>query len=515
MKEMVDQLTSGAARVTKHPPARYGDRRRGAIAVSFAILLPVVIAFFGLALDLARVYNRKAEMQGIADTIAISAAKKLNGTKAGIADALAAASDVLVHGDDPDFRPRYGYVNTMAWSDAAIKFGKSADGSSGWLDAGAASATPLGLSFVKVDTSALDPSYGEVNMVFAQVLSSSLTTMNVRHTAVAGRRRIKVTPLGICAMSTAPNYITQRTNSAGYGELVEYGFRRGVGYNLMRLNPVAASTTGANFLVDPVALSGSGSSPKNLTLATVGPYVCTGTMTLPSLVGATVNVQSGFPLDLLVNHLNSRFDTGGACDPSTAPPDTNVKPYTAATLAWMNTKPPTQTAATDTSIRLQTKADLDPPNNLDNTQATTSSGPLWAYAHAVAWSSYVSGKPEPEGGYSPFTADQLTWNALYGISVSPNGYPTPITTSAPYTSITTQPPTVTHRPGVANRRVLNVPILDCSPMPTTTAKVLAIGRFFMTVPAVYGGTPTTNTISAEFAGATSDVQAGGPVELVQ
>jgi hypothetical protein len=35
----------------------------------------------------------------------------------------------------------------------------------------------------------------------------------------------------------------------------------------------------------------------------------------------------------------------------------------------------------------------------------------------------------------------------------------------------------------------------------------------MTVPAVSSG--TTNTISAEFAGATSQVQAGGPVELVQ
>jgi hypothetical protein len=49
-------------------------------------------------------------------------------------------------------------------------------------------------------------------------------------------------------------------------------------------------------------------------------------------------------------------------------------------------------------------------------------------------------------------------------------------------------------------------------MPSSTAKVLAIGKFFMTVPAVGGATPS---ISAEFAGTTSEVQAGGQVGLVQ
>lgn len=514
MKEMI-AVASDTVRVRnwRHRCARYGNRRRGAIGIMFAMILPVLIALYGLALDLARIYSRKAEMQSVAETTAVAAAKKLNGTADGITAALAAAKDVLETGES-DFRPRYGYVNTMTWSDSAITFSKSADGSTGWLDSVAASANPRGLAFVKVDTSALDSAYGKLDMLFIPVLSSSLTTVKLSHTAVAGKRRIKVTPFGICDMTIGPNHITSRPNSSGVDELVEYGFRRGVGYNLMNLNPRAQSP-GANFLIDPVVLVGGGNKSNNLT-TTAAPYVCTGTMAVAKLIGETVNVQSGFPLSSLVNQLNSRFDTysNGSCDPSTAPPDSNVKQYTAASLGWMNTpKPSGQTAAPDLSVpnRLQTKAELS-----GNTLTAATSGVLWAYTHAVKWSSYTAGQPEPAGGYSPFTADSTTWNALYGTTLAPGNtttpYPTPTATATPYVSLTTPPPTTTHRPGVANRRVLNVPILDCSTMPVSTARVLAIGKFFMTVPAVAGATPS---ISGEFAGATTQLEAGGPVEIVQ
>jgi hypothetical protein len=71
-----------------------------------------------------------------------------------------------------------------------------------------------------------------------------------------------------------------------------------------------------------------------------------------------------------------------------------------------------------------------------------------------------------------------------------------------------QTPSVAHRPGIKYRRVLNLPLLQC-PVSGNSATVLAIGKFFMTVPA------TSTSISAEFAGAGSDQQAGGPVELYQ
>jgi hypothetical protein len=514
MKEMIDQAARGAAREanwTLLPAARGNSRQKGVFAILFVVLLIPIIGFYGLALDLSRIYSRKAEMQSIAENIAVAAARKLNGTKAGIDDALAAAGDVLEHGQN-DFRPKYGYAKTMTWSKAAIKFGRSADGgSTGWLDSDAASASPSGIAFVKVDTGALDPAYGQIDMLFMPALSSSLTTVNISHTAVAGRGRLNVTPLGICAMAPTPSKRQNVLTNATYDELVEYGFRRGVSYNLMNLNPDGGVPV--HYLVDPIALSGSNSSATDFSIPTVTPYVCTGTMAVPKLVGETVRVQAGFPLSSLVDQLNARLDVASGCDYVTAPPDANVKQYTAgASLPWMSPKPTSQAAATDpaalstTPPRLQTVADAAAPISL----TAANSGPLWAYARAVPWISYVPGQPEPAGGYNTFNADATTWNKLYGPAVGP-AYPTtwPTPYSANSGSTFYSQPAAGHRPGSRNRRVLNVPLLAC-PVTGSTATVLAIGKFFMTAPAVAPG-----RISAEFAGATTDTTIGGSVELYQ
>lgn len=505
MPEMIHPLAFDHGRPANRPlQRRRHDRnwQKGAVGVMFSGMLILIIGFFGLALDLSRVYNRKVEMQGVAATVAVSAAKKLNGTSSGISDALTAAHDILA---DQYFGPKYDYARPMVWSNAAITFSKSASGSTGWLSASEASASAADLMYVKVDTNALDSAYGSVDMMFIPVLASSLTTVSVGHVAVAGRSRIGVTPLAICAMSPTP--AAQRLNPSGNAELVEYGFRRGVSYDLMNLNP--NGTTKANFLVDPIALPGSGSAPSDFALSTVGPYVCTGTMALPKVVGVSVGVQSGFPIATLFNHLNSRFDlyNGGACDPSAAPPDSNIKQYAAATLSWMSPKPVLQTAKTDlTAGRLQTIADLPPPNN----QTPTQYGPLWAYARAVPWSSY-SGQTEPANGYTPFAANAAIWTSLYSTGPGLSAYPagataTPYFAGGSFASL----PSLAHRPGMKNRRVLNVPLLAC-PVSGSSASVLAIGKFFMLVQA------DNATISAEFAGAASDSQSqlGAPVELYQ
>jgi hypothetical protein len=58
---------------------------------------------------------------------------------------------------------------------------------------------------------------------------------------------------------------------------------------------------------------------------------------------------------------------------------------------------------------------------------------------------------------------------------------------------------------------LNVPLLSCPVAggSNVSATVLAIGKFFMTVPA------TSTTIHAEFAGVVPEQSLGGPVELFQ
>lgn len=502
MKEMVHLLASNACRPA-NCTLRYrrtgNSAQKGATAVMFAGSLVAIIGFFGLALDLSRVYNRKIEMQGVADTIALAAMQKLNGTSSGVSDALTAAQEIM---RDMNYKPKYNYVQTMDWSDAAIRFGRSVNGNMVWLDAGAATAAPSELMSVKVDTNALDSAYGRVNMLFMPVVSSSLTSVRVGHAAVAGRGRLNVTPLAICAMD--PRREAARPFQGGRVELIEHGFRRGVSYDLMNLNSNGPAPV--NFLVDPITAPGGGSSPSNFALPTIGPYVCTGSVALPKVSGATVSVQSGFPLPLLFNHLNSRFDQyNGACDPYAAPPDTNVKQYTAATIGWMNPRPTLQRAKPDvTAGRLQTIADLPLPNN---NHPPGNYGPLWANARAVPWQSAKG--TEPVAGYTTFAATAANWNLLYASGPGLSAYPAGAT-ATPYSAggAFSQAPSAAHRPGIKNRRVLNIPLLAC-PVSGSVATVLGIGKFFMTVPA------DANIISAEFAGLASEHQLGGPVEITQ
>lgn len=473
-------------------------RQDGAIAIMLAVLLPVILGFIALALELGRLYNRKIEMQAVADNLAISAASKLNGTEAGISDALTAAHNVLEEVEGrADTKPRYQYHHTMVFTEKAIRFASSPDGTAGWLDSDAAKKSPAGLAFVKVDTTELDAAYGRVDLLFMRILSN-VTAMQIPHTTVAGRQRIKLTPIAICAMSKDPsNPFKERVNTGGNAELTEFGFRRGVSYNLLQLSPHTQKAV--NYLVDPINLS-----PKagNFTVAKVGPYVCTGTVELPRVIGQQLNLQSDFPIGSLFNQLNSRFNlptTSARCDAAAAPPDANVKQFAFGSLDWM-TKPHDQAAdPAPTLNRMETVADLDPLNDTDPTHY----GPLWVFARPVPWSSYVPGKAEPAGGYAPFEPSKAVWDALYGAgsALKAASYPTGTT---PYFSQVGSPGT--NWPGTKYRRVLNVPLLDC-PAGSAPGKVLAIGRFFMTVPA------TDKAIFAEFAGATLTEELSAPVEL--
>jgi hypothetical protein len=475
-------------------------RRRGAIAIMLAIMLPVIIGFVGLALELGQLYNRKAEMQSLADAAAISAAKKLDGTTAGVNEALAAAHGSVEGGADWTMQ-RYAYRQPVTFDNAALKFGKSGDGSTGWVDADAAKAAPAGVSYVKVDTAALGAGYGTVNLFFMRILSS-MTSMEVAHTAVAGRQRLNITPLGICAMHTDPaNPIKERVNPGGYSELTEYGFRRGVSYNLLKLNP--NGSTPVHYLVDPISLPPKGNAT-NFSTVNAGAYVCTGTVELPKVLGQTVNLRDGFPIATFYNHLNARFDaSGGQCNASSAPPDANIRPYGFGSLSWMG-KPDDQVAAPATSAtRLETIADLAPPNP----QLATSYGPLWVYARPVPWSAYTAGSAEPPQGYAPFAALKDVWDNMYKNGPVLNTYPGgPTGLSSPYFTQVTTP--TTHPPGLKSWRVLNVPLLEC-PVVGGTATVLAIGRFFMTVRADASG------IYAEFAGVAPREESAGQVELYQ
>jgi hypothetical protein len=262
-----------------------------------------------------------------------------------------------------------------------------------------------------------------------------------------------------------------------------------------------------NYLVDPINLP-----PKSgtFTTATVGPYVCTGTVELPRVIDQNLNLSSSsFPIGDFINHLNSRFNTFNTttkeCSAIAAPPDSNIRSFAGANINWM-TNPARKVAdPAPTTNRMETIADLDPASG---SATGPSYGPLWVYARAVPWSAYTPGKREPAQGYTPFQATPAIWQTLYPPGPSLGTYPTDANNSqsSPYFATQTLGTPPTNYPGVMFRRVLNIPLLSC-PAGSPPGKVVAIGRFFMTMPA------DGNGIYAEFAGVTLQDEPAGPVEL--
>lgn len=447
-------------------------------------VLIVMLGMLAMALDLSRSYNRKTELQSLADAVAMAAAATLDGTPAGIDRAITAAGQAAVG-------YTFSYNNqSVSWSSAALTFGTAADGGSGgWVDGATAKASASKTFFARVDTSALDLTHGEVDNYFIAVLSPALATTNVAASAVAGRDSLNVLPLAICANSN--------TNAAALpsGELVEFGFRRGVSYNLMNLNP--GGSTPENFLVNPIAPLGTVGTTMMNRMDVIAPFVCTGRLAIPTLGGGDITVERGFPISSLYVHLNSRFGTYVTpCQSSTAPADPNVRSYDLTNASWMKYKPDGLAANA-----------LTPPSPLltvaeQPAGATqTAYGPLWSYAKAAKYSSYVTnGGVEPAAGYSTFSTTD--WSTLYNPG-KPVAQSYPGTT--PYQA---NGGGATYKP-YRNTRVLNIPLLHC-PVPagtSSTATVVGIAKFFMTVPA------SASALYAEFAGMNTEAALGGNARL--
>jgi hypothetical protein len=480
------------------PPHRQG----GAFAIMAVPLILLMFAVCSLALDLSQLYNRKVDLDGLAKAAALAAAHELNGTSAGITAARAKAREAAE-------RLKYQYFNngtSFTWNDAALTFSTDSSRTGTWVDG----SSPAGLYYAKVDTAALDAAAGQVNTFLIWILSPSQRTIALSDVAVAGRKQISVTPIAVCAMDPAP--AVARTNTgAPATELVEYGFRRGISYDLMQLNP--NGTSPVSYLINPVIAPGVYSSVFDTSV--IGPFMCTGAMWVPRLSGGAVRVSplpSTSPLAGLFTQINTRFDdfSSQQCDPYGAPPDYNTKEYAYGQTngaSWMVPGTGSAAALTTTSRnKLETIADLPTPP-----AGTTagSYGPLWTFAKAAKYPSYASqGTPEPAAGYATFSTSD--WANLYKLGPTASGYPS---SSTPYSATigsNYKPPKAANLDiSTLQRRVLNIPLLSCpitagSNVPAT---VLGIGKFFMTV------TATDSTLIAEFAGVLSEQSISSQVEL--
>lgn len=485
-------------------------RESGVFALMFIPLVLVMLAFSALAIELGLVYNRIADLHGMAQAAAVAAALKLDGTSTGIANAKASAKTTA-----ESLRYKYfGKGSAFAWSDAALTFSAQPDRSGAWLDGGSAADQAGSLFYAKVDTSELAAGTGTVDTILAKALSSSLARVQVRESAVAGRTTIGVMPIAICAMGAKATARTHTlTNGSTVSELVQYGFRRGVSYDLMQLNP--NGTDPLRFGVNPVVAPGGASA--SFYLSSLPRFACAGTMWVPRVTRGSIRVSplgSTSPLSDLHVALNSRFDkyTGGPCDPSGAPPDYNIKSYAydvSNGVKWMSPTTGSPSAATTkTQGKLETVADLATPPG-----SAGAYGPLWAYAKAVK-APNPPGAPEPASGYVQFTI--ADWPVIYKSGPTAPNYPT--ASATPYLALSGStggyyaPPSSDHSEmSTQERRVLNIPLLLCTPSApsgtNTQATVSAVGKFFMTVPA------TKDSLIAEFAGLVPETSLPSRVEL--
>ena len=452
------------------------NRQRGAFAVAFAIFMIAIIGFISLSMDLSQVYVRQTEMQGAADAAAVAAARELNGTMDGINDARRQAERVYSANS-------YQYWEPLPWNDDLMSFASAADGA--WIASSAVNTTNVrDLRYVRIDTAAGEPEPGFVQMTF-----NAGSVFSVRKVAIAGPTAVQVIPLAICAIKPAASTPERTVN--GKTELSEYGFRRGVTYNLLGLNPVWSPVeTPRHYLVNPVDFPPAANNLAHFGRQFVGPFACSGTMHLPP--SGKVYVKEGFP-SLLAAELNSRFEdyTGGHCVPDAAvPDDKNIKGYPRSAAYWMNPEPlPWWDAAKSEFIAADGRT-VDSPGELGQllNSAHLADGPgdrahygtLWAYSKALS-------------GSAAFTRNDVP--GLYPVA---NGGVRPSMNSDPLY----RPYFTTYAPAgspsaVLFRRIIGVPLLSCDVPPSDQATVLGVGKFMLNQRAVDSAAPV---IVAEFGG---------------
>lgn len=455
----------------------------GVYALIFAVLLVLLLSLVGLALDVGQVYARHTFVKNYADAAALAAAQELDGTAGGVVRAMEQAEAAVTalaaaHGDDG------------VWNDAALRFGTSVDGP--WQTKSEAEALAgeelLKLRFAHVDAAEFGQDSMEIPRFYEPPGSVALPRLG--GIAIAGPTMVRMMPLAVCAMSDERTSSRPVHGMAGTSELVEYGFRRGVGYNLLDMHP-AGATGVQHFLVNPVEFPDAGSgSPDNANYGhdAMAPFVCDGSILQPK--SNRVFVRPQFPTDLFPE-LNSRFQLPSGCNSAGTLPDKNIKEY--MDVSWLNNTPTVPyAAARDFGGRRQTIADIDgAPGTVTPARTRDAYGALWVYARPVRYDATAPGNAGDK-----FLRADLT--SLY--PVDPAGVNTLVHNSG-WSNANPRP--YLHRlasnwvspagSALPYRRILNVPLLQC-PVTGDEAKVLAVAKFLLTsraandaIPAEFGG----------------------------
>ena len=470
------------------PPHGMHMRQSGAILIMYAFMLVIVLGFAGLVMDLGLVYYRKVQLQNAADAIALAAAQKLNGTLNGVTVAVNAAAAIAAS-------RHLGLEGRLPWDAGtqgnALRFSTSPDTApGGWMTAGEAGAAPAGVAYARFDMSELDDAIHQLQPVLMGVVGAT-AAIDVATVAVAGPTTLNATPLAICALSNVQN--GTRAFSAAMSEVVTYGFRHGVTYNLLRLNPRA--TTHDYYLVNPVTPPGAVARAGDWDA--IGPFMCAGKLGYTGIGNGQLQLRKGGDTFALADQLNTRFSQfPNTCSPEGAPADRNVKEFQSP--AWQGPQAGTSAQSSTADGRLATVADLPPGQPV----AANAYGSLWAYGPAK-WVPVNQAAGNTGGSFG--LAD---WATLYpGATVITSKW----SIQTPYLSTAVAHHVAGPDPWRRGRRQLLVPLLDCSIAApagaTPSARVLAYGRFFLTARASAGEVP------GEFAGTMREEEVDSNVEV--
>jgi Flp pilus assembly protein TadG len=479
------------------------QRQRGAVAITFAISLLVLFGFMALVFDLGRTYVVRTELQNAADAAALAGAKDLNQKLSGVQQAIATVKAIGLQNDTKfslkgntgiDIKDEMISVSscpyTCVWTQASAITDATADDK----------------TFLKVDI----PS-GELATLMARIFGiANTSTYGV---AVAGQYLKEVTPIGICAIDPLTEAGARPVGGGLPDELTEFGFRRGIAYDLMKLGPLVANST--PFLLNPVDVYPGPPCDNNHSSADYARnFICTGTS---ATIGATPGWafgSTGMQWGPVRDALNSRFDDfsgAGKCDPTSAPPDVNIKEYPVPNTTGPGLEGNPRDWTQEGADVYPTQQSITIVGNKPITNPTIAQyGALWSYSRAV----------KAVGG-TPFELSD--WENLYGTGLaadtSPTGYPgnasnppfpvgtraSPYTTSeaSSWSKYFTAPNTT--RPGKVDRRVLNIAIVDCEASSgnncASKIRIIGVGRFFMQTKAV-----NPSSIYAEFDGLINPVQ---------
>ena len=508
--------------------ANYGmrNRQRGVAAVIMGIAAIALLSFMGIAVDLAYTYSRKTELQNAADAAALSGAKKLNLTAAGVTAAIA---DAIATFNQNNTNNLVGsaFVITVA----NLRLG-SCPNPDDVLPLRFPACTYVAASSVTTDAAALNKSFLEVttpthtkNTFFMRVTGGANVSTDTSGYAVAGRFVTDVTPIGICGIDPAAPATKKYTDP---NELVELGFRRGIAYDLFAMNPLGSSPSDP-WLVNPVDAPPNACQPSHASANFTAPFVCQGNSGVVAGTTSGISVYGNTGLsDSVLKALNSRFDKySGAygsnqCSVTTAPPDSNIKQYcwdpldpachtppsAVSGTTWMGGAPPQPTRQTVSINASPKKPEYVLPPSASPNLAFAKYGTLWSYG--PAYNADASSPPGPGAAYTPATAN-LT--KMYDLGTTTtffnNTYPTtpgtgfPVgTPPAPYNQTSGQWFQAPGNPGTRNRRVLKLLIIDCAAVSGTGScgknlPVLGVGKFFMQKMADPTG---SKTLEVEFAG---------------